>query len=185
MTDYLDISGVAQILGVAPDTVRRYKATDPSFPPPDITLGQSPGWQAATIRQWAGRRPGQGSGGGRPAKTGPILYLRDRGMRGAGDRIMDALADEGVEFTRSERTAWRGAKVGRRVVEVRFASDGEGVTVQALRRDGDMLLAAGPLRTPTMPRRFDPDATNSLGGRGASVLDVGPIVAHVKDVLRG
>jgi hypothetical protein len=36
-----------------------------------------------------------------------------------------------------------------------------------------------------MPRRFDPDATNSLGGRGASVLDVGPIVAHVKDVLRG
>jgi predicted DNA-binding transcriptional regulator AlpA len=66
--EYLDIPAVAQILGVEPATVSRYKYRDPTFPKPDIVLSGRAGWRRDVIEEWIATRPGQGAGGGRPPK---------------------------------------------------------------------------------------------------------------------
>jgi predicted DNA-binding transcriptional regulator AlpA len=71
MTAYLDMAAVAHMLGVDPRSVSRYRVRDPTFPPPDITLGRSPGWHPHTIKAWQASRPGRGAGGGRPRKKSP------------------------------------------------------------------------------------------------------------------
>ena len=64
----LDLHGVAERLGLGYATVRRYRSQDATFPEPDATLGQSPGWLPETIDAWQAARPGRGAGGGRPRK---------------------------------------------------------------------------------------------------------------------
>ncbi len=68
MINLLDLRGVADRIGLSYATIRRYRSQDPSFPTPDATLGQSPGWLAETIDAWQAARPGRGVGGGRPRK---------------------------------------------------------------------------------------------------------------------
>jgi predicted DNA-binding transcriptional regulator AlpA len=53
----------ARVLGVKPETVRRYRASG-GFPEPDEHAGRTPLWHASTITAW--QRPGRGAGGGRP-----------------------------------------------------------------------------------------------------------------------
>lgn len=68
----LDTAGVADLLGVDRGTVYRYRSGDRAkygFPEPDGHLGQSPWWWSTTIERWAAKRPGKGTGAGRPRKT--------------------------------------------------------------------------------------------------------------------
>lgn len=82
MAGYLSTTDVAELLGIAPATVRflraesrpghRY-AADP-FPEPDLVIARSPAWsedRTDELLAWNARRPGQGAGGGRPRKTDP------------------------------------------------------------------------------------------------------------------
>lgn len=48
---------------------REDKARPGDLPPPDGHAGRAPWWFETTIVDWEKRRPGQGIGGGRPAKT--------------------------------------------------------------------------------------------------------------------
>jgi len=64
----LDLAEVAARLGVSYGSIRRYRSMDPTFPAPDVLLGQSPGWLPATIDAWQAARPGRGVGGGRPRR---------------------------------------------------------------------------------------------------------------------
>jgi hypothetical protein len=54
---YLGRHQVANMLGVKPDTLGRYK-----LPPPDAVIGEGPkqrrGWLPGTIRKWNADRPG-------------------------------------------------------------------------------------------------------------------------------
>jgi hypothetical protein len=61
---YLSRSEVAERIGVAPDTLGRYK-----LPEPDALIGSTRGWLPATIDAWNASRPGRGVGGGRPRKA--------------------------------------------------------------------------------------------------------------------
>ena len=63
-----ELREAAEHLGMAYSTIRGYRSTDPSFPTPDISLGQSDGWWATTLDAWQAQRPGRGAGGGRPRK---------------------------------------------------------------------------------------------------------------------
>lgn len=65
----LDLRAAAARLGVSYATLRAYRAQDPSFPDPDVMLGQSPGWLPSTLDDWQATRPGRGAGGGRPRKN--------------------------------------------------------------------------------------------------------------------
>lgn len=62
----LDVAGVAFRKGITKQTVYRYK-TKGTLPEPDFYEGRSPRWYESTIDSWV--RPGQGVGGGRPAKS--------------------------------------------------------------------------------------------------------------------
>jgi hypothetical protein len=78
MAEYLTTADLAELLGVAPPTLRFFRAqskeggryaADP-FPEPDVTIARSPGWKpdrANEIKEWNARRPGQGAGGGQPS----------------------------------------------------------------------------------------------------------------------
>ena len=66
----LDMRAAAEHLGVKYETVCRYRSVNPSFPAPDVTVGQSPAWYAPTLDAWQAARPGRGVGGGRPRKRG-------------------------------------------------------------------------------------------------------------------
>lgn len=86
----LDLKAVADMIGVSYATVRRYRSQDPTFPDPDIVLGQTPGWLPDTITAWQDARPGKGVGGGRPRHDGaPNAYFtskaRDVFARAEGD----------------------------------------------------------------------------------------------------
>lgn len=59
---YLSRSGVAELLGVKPDTLNRYK-----LPEPDVMLGGRRGWLPETIDEWQASRPGRGRWGKRPS----------------------------------------------------------------------------------------------------------------------
>lgn len=76
--DYLTLADLAELLGVKPNTVSFFRshsktggryASDP-FPAPDRTIARTPVWlaeRADEIKAWNSRRPGQGSGGGKPS----------------------------------------------------------------------------------------------------------------------
>jgi predicted DNA-binding transcriptional regulator AlpA len=57
--DLLDTAAVAELVGVQPATIRRYLSLG-LVPPPDVRLGQAPGWYQETIDRWLRSRPGQG-----------------------------------------------------------------------------------------------------------------------------
>lgn len=63
---YLTAAEVADALGVSTATVYSYKAKG-LMPAPDDYVGRTPRWTATTIGAW--KRPGRGTGGGRPRKT--------------------------------------------------------------------------------------------------------------------
>lgn len=63
-SDLLDTEGVAAMLGIARDSVTRYRARG-DLPEPDAVFGRSPVWRVATIREWQAQRPGRT---GRPRK---------------------------------------------------------------------------------------------------------------------
>lgn len=59
-TRYLNVSEVAERIGVKPDTLKRYK-----LPEPDALIGRTRGWLPATIDAWNASRPGRGWRAGR------------------------------------------------------------------------------------------------------------------------
>ncbi len=72
--EQLDTKGVAELLGVSPTTVTRYRAADRAkygFPEPDGHIGGRPWWWSTAIEKWEKSRPGMGAGAGRPRKTTP------------------------------------------------------------------------------------------------------------------
>jgi predicted DNA-binding transcriptional regulator AlpA len=62
--ELLDMRAAAAYLGLAYDSVRRYRAAD-NFPPEDAKFGQSPAWLPSTLDTWKTARPGRT---GRPRK---------------------------------------------------------------------------------------------------------------------
>lgn len=82
--DLVDTSGVAELLGIAPESVTRYRARDESFPAPLRHFGGAPVWTRDVVLAWAEARPGRGAGGGRPRKepapavTAPAPAKRSR-----------------------------------------------------------------------------------------------------------
>ena len=56
---YLSRPEVAERLGVLRQTVGRYR-----LPPPDVYVGELPGWAPATIDAWNAARPGRGKSWG-------------------------------------------------------------------------------------------------------------------------
>ena len=69
--ELLDMAGVSAWMGRRYATVQGWRRDDPSFPVPDVMLGQSAGWWPSTIDAWQATRPGRGAGGGRPRKARP------------------------------------------------------------------------------------------------------------------
>jgi len=76
----MTMADVAVMLGVKTATIRHYRAVSAPggryanhpFPEPDGHLGNVPYWFVTSdnkILAWAAGRPGQGAGGGRPART--------------------------------------------------------------------------------------------------------------------
>ena len=68
--DRLDTAAVGARLGVTPATVRKYQHRTPPLTP-DGHTGRRPWWHPATVDAWQASRPGQGVGGGRPARLIP------------------------------------------------------------------------------------------------------------------
>lgn len=75
---------LANLLGVKPATIRRYRAgsryAEHPFPAPDGYLGIAPYWTAgrdAEILEWAATRVGKGVGGGQPAHKPKQIHHRD------------------------------------------------------------------------------------------------------------
>lgn len=62
MPDYLTTAEVAELLGVAVTSVRRYY-TAGTMPAADRHYGQTPVWDRARIEAWQATRPGKGSPG--------------------------------------------------------------------------------------------------------------------------
>lgn len=58
--DLLDIAGVAELLGVAPATVRGYRSRGLLPEPDGPYIGGSPAWRRSTIERWRNSRPGRG-----------------------------------------------------------------------------------------------------------------------------
>lgn len=67
-TQYMTLAEIAKAAGITVDSARTYhkRATahrtaghprPGDLPEPDITLGQTPGWKAATIDRWLATRP--------------------------------------------------------------------------------------------------------------------------------
>lgn len=50
-TNLLDTNGVAEMLGIKPETVRWYSKKK-ILPAPDRYFGRSPVWNAETVREW-------------------------------------------------------------------------------------------------------------------------------------
>jgi predicted DNA-binding transcriptional regulator AlpA len=53
---YLTQAEVAARVGLAKDTIRRYRQTG-GFPPPDQVIGRMPGWLPETVDAWNDNRP--------------------------------------------------------------------------------------------------------------------------------
>lgn len=59
----LGVADIAGICGVEPKTVSIWRLRYADFPEPDVTVGETAGWdpgRAEEIRAWMGRRPGRG-----------------------------------------------------------------------------------------------------------------------------
>lgn len=56
MIVYLSRKEFAERIGVAPDTLGRYK-----LPEPDAMIGTTKGWLPTTIEEWNAARPGRGA----------------------------------------------------------------------------------------------------------------------------
>lgn len=78
--EYLTLADLAELLGVKPNTVSFFRThskpggryADDPFPAEDRTIARTPVWLAERvdeIKAWNERRPGQGAGGGRPARA--------------------------------------------------------------------------------------------------------------------
>lgn len=63
----LTVEECAERVGLRPSTFRAY-VTRGLAPKPDGHVGRTPWWAPSTIATWNRSRPGQGQGGGRPAK---------------------------------------------------------------------------------------------------------------------
>lgn len=71
-SDAIDTLGVAEILEVSRETVRKYlywRKSDPrgeatDLPAPAAYVGRSPVWSEEVIRAWSEARPGKGHGRG-------------------------------------------------------------------------------------------------------------------------
>jgi len=65
-SDLVDIGGVAQLLGMKPDSARtligRSAKTSHPFPQACVRLGGRPGWQIDDVTDWMRGRPGAGRG---------------------------------------------------------------------------------------------------------------------------
>lgn len=66
--EILDRASVAELLGVSPETVSRYRSRTyrDSFPPPAGQIGGSPYWYRGAIEAWNASRTGRT---GRPRKV--------------------------------------------------------------------------------------------------------------------
>ena len=64
----LDMAAAGEHLGVSYASIRAYRRDEPTFPEPDLMLGNTPGWRVEALDAWAAQRPGRGAGGGRPRK---------------------------------------------------------------------------------------------------------------------
>lgn len=75
MIRYVGVATVARWFGVSPGTVTKWQsryAESHPCPEPDAKVEELSGWlpeREAEWRAWAESRPGQGVGGGRPAKS--------------------------------------------------------------------------------------------------------------------
>lgn len=58
-SDFVDMHGLAELLGVTYTTVRTYRRRG-ELPPEDFTVGGSPAWRRETIEEWRTSRPGRG-----------------------------------------------------------------------------------------------------------------------------
>jgi hypothetical protein len=59
----LGVADIAAMCGVEPKTISIWRLQYADFPEPDITVGETAGWdpgRAAEIKTWMGRRPGRG-----------------------------------------------------------------------------------------------------------------------------
>jgi predicted DNA-binding transcriptional regulator AlpA len=58
--DYLDMAGIADLLGIDVATIRSLRSKG-YLPEPDLMVARSPAWKRSTVEKWAAARPGQGS----------------------------------------------------------------------------------------------------------------------------
>lgn len=67
--NYLSLNGLAERVGIAPGTAKRY-LDDRRLPEPDVSIGAGErptyGWAPETVDAWQASRPGKG---GRPRKN--------------------------------------------------------------------------------------------------------------------
>lgn len=59
----LGVTDIAAMCGVEPKTVSMWRLRYPDFPEPDVTVGETAGWdprRAEEIKSWMSRRPGRG-----------------------------------------------------------------------------------------------------------------------------
>jgi hypothetical protein len=57
MAGMVDQSGIAEMFGLTPSTVRKYRSQG-RLPPEDATVLGRPVWRRSTIMAWHARRPG-------------------------------------------------------------------------------------------------------------------------------
>jgi hypothetical protein len=70
----LGVADIAGICGVEPKTVSIWRLRYADFPEPDVTVGETAGWdpgRTEEIRAWMGRRPGRGR------KAPPAPYVQE------------------------------------------------------------------------------------------------------------
>ena len=64
MSDMLSTREVAELVGVKPASIRRYRVRG-TFPEPDGYVGVTPWWYRSTVEAWLAKRPPVG----RPPKS--------------------------------------------------------------------------------------------------------------------
>lgn len=70
----LGVADIAAMCGVEPKTVSIWRLRYHDFPEPDVTVGDTAGWdpgRAGEIRAWMSRRPGRGR------KTAPVPHVQE------------------------------------------------------------------------------------------------------------
>jgi hypothetical protein len=70
----LGVADIADLCGVEPKTVSMWRLRYSDFPEPDVTIGETAGWDCARseeIRAWMDRRPGRGR------KSMPVPHVQE------------------------------------------------------------------------------------------------------------